>query len=189
MSGSKWVDQSFSNKWQSQRQIGRLHRQWTILYIIKTLTTSDFFKKNQIKRKNGCLLFIHTQVCAVGFFPLQNEKINWVKMGGKKNQIWYWKKNLKNSKVLHPDSSQTGRSALLGTQPSQVLEHMHPGSQTHTLSPTYILLCLVTQNGSCKIWWAVSKASLKDLKAEESRKGKENKWQLQNICLDAVLCF
>lgn len=184
MSGSKWVDQSFSNKWQSQRQIGRLHRQWTILYIIKALTTSDFFKKKQIKRKNGCFLFIHTQVCVVGFFPLQNEKINWVKMG-KKNSKLILKKNLKNAKVLHPDS----RSALLNTQPSQVLEHMHPGSQTHTLSPTYILLCLVTQNGSCKIWWAVSKASLKDLKAEESRKGKENKWQLQNICLDAVLCF
>lgn len=141
-------------------------------------------KKKQIKRKNGCFLFIHTQVCVVGFFPLQNEKINWVKMGKKFSNL-ILKKNLKNAKVLHPDS----RSALLNTQPSQVLEHMHPGSQTHTLSPTYILLCLVTQNGSCKIWWAVSKASLKDLKAEESRKGKENKWQLQNICLDAVLCF
>lgn len=58
---------------------------------------------------------------------------------------------------------------------------------TRSVQPTFY--CLVTQNGSCKIWWAVSKASLKDLKAEESRKGKENKWQLQNICLDAVLCF
>lgn len=98
MSGSKWVDQSFSNKWQSQRQIGRLHRQWTILYIIKTLTTSDFFKKNQIKRKNGCLLFIHTQVCVVGFFPLQNEKINWVKMGGGKKSNLILKKKSKEFK-------------------------------------------------------------------------------------------
>lgn len=50
-----------------------------------------------------------------------------------------------------PENSQTGRSALLGTRPSQVLEHTHPRSQTHTLNPTHILLCLVTQNGSCKI--------------------------------------
>lgn len=55
-------------------------------------------------------------------------------------------------KLLYPENSQTGRSAPLGTQPSQVLEHTHPGSQTHTLSPAHILLCLVTQNGSCKIW-------------------------------------
>lgn len=140
-------------------------------------------KKNRLKGRMS-VSYSFTLKCVSEVFSPSEWK-NKLSENGKKNSNLILKKNLKNAKVLHPDS----RSALLNTQPSQVLEHMHPGSQTHTLSPTYILLCLVTQNGSCKIWWAVSKASLKDLKAEESRKGKENKWQLQNICLDAVLCF
>lgn len=90
-------------------------------------------------------------------------------------------------KLLYPENSQTGRSALLGTRPSQVLEHTHPGSKTHTLNPTHILLCLVTQNGSCKMWRAVSKASIKDLypRTEDESKEKQ-KWLLQHSCFNST---